>query len=235
MTARHFIALTFALALLLGACAGTKKDAKTPAEGAAQSLDLQGVGGERCDASKEGRSLVEYDSSGDGTPDVRKVMLNIGEGVDKRQVMICREADVDGDGRKDIIRYYDDNGRSLREESDRNFDGKMDLAVIFQDGKIVRKELDENYDGKIDTRIFYEKQQPLRAERDLAGRSTETEWRPDRWEYYEDGVMVRMGTDLDGDSKVDRWDRNAAATAKADEKKPAVDEDGKASTDFVEE
>ena len=86
-------------------------------------------------AGKEGKYEVsEYDTSGDGKPDVRKVLLSIGAGVDARRVMICRETDVDSDGRKDVIRYYDDDGRSLREEADRNFDGKMDLAVVFQDG-----------------------------------------------------------------------------------------------------
>ena len=221
--------------LALAACAGSKKDAKN-ADSAATTLDLKGVGGERCDASKPGREFSEYDSSGDGKPDVRKVLLSIGEGVDARQVMICREADVDGDGRKDVIRYYDDNGRSLREEADRNFDGKMDLAVIFQNGKIVRKEVDENHDGKIDTRIFFEKDLPLRAERDLSGKSTPNEWRPDRWEYYENGVMVRMGTDLDGDARVDRWDRNAAASAKAEEEEKAANaQEGKADTEVVED
>jgi hypothetical protein len=231
----HSLLIVTVLLALASACAGTKKETKT-ADGTATSLDLKGVGGERCDASKPGREISEYDSSGDGTPDVRKVLLSIGEGVDARKVMICREADVDGDGRKDVIRYYDDNGRSLREEADRNFDGKMDLAVIFQNGKIVRKEIDENNDGKIDTRIFFEKDLPLRAERDLAGRSTASEWKPDRWEYYENGVMVRMGTDLDGDARVDRWDRNAAAAAKAEEEqKAAAAQEGKADTEVVED
>jgi len=112
MSTRTLILLTMLLSL--SACAGTPKKITT-AEGTATSLDLEGVGGERCDASKENRELSEYDSSGDGVPDVRKVLLSIGEGVDARQVMICREADIDFDGRKDVIRYYDDNGRSLRE------------------------------------------------------------------------------------------------------------------------
>jgi hypothetical protein len=234
MSIRALSVMTSLLALS-SACAGTTQETKT-AEGTADSLDLKGVGGERCDASKPQREISEYDSSGDGKPDVRKVLLSIGEGVDARKVMICREADVDGDGRKDVIRYYDDNGRSLREEADRNFDGKMDLAVIFQNGKIVRKEVDENGDGKIDTRIFFEKDLPMRAERDLSGRSTETEWKPDRWEYYENGVMVRMGTDLDGDARVDRWDRNAAAAAKAEQDEKAANaQEGKADTDVVDE
>jgi hypothetical protein len=201
------------LGLLLGlglvGCASSKPKIKTGAERAdALAQDSKGTGGERCDATKAGREMSQYDTTGDGRPDVRKVFLAIGTGVDARLVLICRETDVNGDGKKDVVRYYDDDGRSLREEADRNFDGHMDQSMVFQDGKVVREELDENYDGKIDSKIYYDNGTPIRAERDLAGRSTATQWHPDRWEYYEEGKMVRMGTDLDGDSRVDRWDRN---------------------------
>jgi hypothetical protein len=224
-----------ACVLLALACGGSKQN-KPTADGAATALGEKGVGGERCDASIKGRDFSEYDTSGDGEPDIRKVMLKIGEGVDARHVMICRETDVDADGRKDVIRYYDDDGRSLREEADRNFDGKMDLAVIFQNGKIVRKEVDEDNDGKIDTRIYYENSLPVRAERDLSGGGPETPWRTDRWEYYQEGHMVRMGTDLDGDTTVDRWDRDATRMAEQAEE-PAVAEgaDGAAADTSVVE
>lgn len=208
-------------ALLLGACGGSTQK-KPTADGAATSLELKGVGGERCDASIKGRGFSEYDTSGDAKPDIRKVLLKIGEGVDERTVMICRETDLDADGRKDVIRYYDDDGRSLREEADRNFDGKMDLAVIFQNGKIVRKEIDEDNDGKIDTRIYYENALPVRAERDLSAGGAEIPWRTDRWEYYENGNMVRMGTDLDGDTRVDRWDRDATRRSEDTETPPVA-------------
>ena len=200
------------LAGLCAACSGTAKDTSQTAldRAAALGQDIKGSGGERCDASLPGREPSEYDTSGDGNPDVRKVYMSLGAGVEARLVMICREIDVNGDGSKDVIRYYDDEGRSLREESDRDFDGKMDLALVFQDGTVERRESDDDGDGDIDTKIFYEEGKPMRAERDLAGRSTATEWRPNRWEYYEDGRVVRMGTDLDGDTRVDRWDRDAS-------------------------
>lgn len=169
----------------------------------------KGSGDERCDVTGPDREASEYDTSGDQVPDVRKVYLAVGTGMDQRLVVICRETDLNGDGRKDVIRYYDDEGRSLREEADRNFDGKVDRATQFQNGEIVREDSDENRDGKMDLRVFYDRGAPLRAERDLAGRSTPAEWHPDRWEYYEAGRIVRMGTDVDGDSRVDRWDRDA--------------------------
>jgi hypothetical protein len=205
--ARSTVLLALAVLLALSCSSSKKPVAKTA--GSATSMDLKGVGGERCDATKPGRETSEYDTSGDGKNDVRKVFVALGEDVEARLVMICREADVNGDGRKDVVRLYDDEGRSLREESDRDFDGRMDMATVYQEGKVVQQEIDENRDGKVDTKIFLAGDKFVRTERDLAGRSTPDRWRPDRWEYYEEGRVIRMGTDLDGDSKVDRWDRDS--------------------------
>ena len=79
----------------------------------------------------------------------------------------------------------------------------MDVVTYFQDGRIIRQEEDSNGDGRVDTKIYFERGRMVRTERDLAGRSTPTNWQPDRWEYFEDGRMVRMGTDLDGDGFAD--------------------------------
>ncbi|MDH5492320.1 MAG: hypothetical protein OEY14_10235, partial [Myxococcales bacterium] len=94
------------------------------------------------------------------------------------------------------------------EEADRDFNGTMDSVTYFEEGRIVRQELDSTGNGQVDTKIFWEEGRPLRTERDLAGRSTPETWQPDRWEYFEGGRVVRMGTDLDGDGRVDRWDRD---------------------------
>jgi hypothetical protein len=207
-------------ALLALACGSDPKKPVAKVDNRATSMDVKGVGGERCDASKPGRESSEYDTSGDDKNDIRKVFVALGEGVEARLVMICREADVNGDGRKDVVRLYDDEGRSLREESDRDFDGRMDMATVYQDGKIVQQEVDENRDGKVDTKLFIQGDKFVRTERDLTGRSTPDRWRPDRWEYYEEGRVVRMGTDLDGDSKVDRWDRDSTFKSGAESEVP---------------
>lgn len=154
--------------------------------------------------------VSEYDTSGDETPDVRRVFRRIGDGPLMRLVLACREADLNGDGTKDVVRFYNEEGRPLREEMDRDFDGTIDTITVFQNGRVVRTELDENHDGRVDAKIYYDESgATTRTERDIAGRSTASEWHPDRWEYYEDGRMVRMGTDVDGDGRVDRWDRDA--------------------------
>jgi hypothetical protein len=195
---------------LLCACATTKGAAGDAAkESAAAQASLKGSGDPRCDATSKGREVSEYDTSGDNRPDVRKVFLRMGDAATSRLVMICREADVNRDGKKDVARIYDDEGRSMREDSDRNFDGKKDQITTYQSGEIVVQEFDDNFDGKIETKVFYDKGRPIRTERDLAGRSTPDQWRPNRWEYFEGDKMVRMGTDLDGDTRVDHWDRDA--------------------------
>jgi hypothetical protein len=164
--------------------------------------------GQRCSGAQPRQEVSEYDTSGDDLPDVRKVFLRVGEGSLARLVLICRESDLNADGAKDVVRYYTDEGRPLREEADRNFDGQMDQVTVFQEGQILRQEFDSGGDGKVDTKIFFDNGKPLRAERDLKARSTADKWQPDRWEYFEEGRVVRMGTDVDGDGTVDRWDRD---------------------------
>jgi hypothetical protein len=183
---------------------GTRRRAASPTS-PGERVDDRG----RCETEGTDREVSEYDTSGDEIPDVRRVFRRAGTPPLVRLVLTCREADLNGDGTKDVVRHYNDEGRPLREEADRNFDGQIDTITFFQDGRIVRQEVDSNADGRVDLKIFFgDRGEPLRAERDLAGRSTATQWRPDRWEYFEDGRMVRMGTDIDGDGRVDRWDRD---------------------------
>jgi hypothetical protein len=201
-----------ALALLV-ACGGEQANAPkpvTPDPNAPSEASLKGSGDPRCDSTLKGREFSEYDTSGDDVPDVRKVFVRLGDANTSRLVLICREADVNHDKIKDVVRVYDDAGRPLREDADRNFDRKFDQVTLYQSGEIVEQSFDNDFDGRIDTKIFFNRGAPMRAERDLAGRSTSEQWKPDRWEYFEGGKLVRMGTDTDGDTRVDHWDRDAA-------------------------
>lgn len=191
-------------AIVAASCA---KDAKV--ETAKEVRSLSGGSG-ACNANQPNRELREFDTDGDQRIDVRKVFLKVGDPPLTRLVLICREIDLNRDGTKDVVRYYTDEGRPLREESDRNFDGRMDQITFFERGEIVRQDLDTTRDGRVDTRLFFEKGRVVRSERDLTGRSAGGAWRPDRWEYYQEGRLVRVGIDVTGDGVVDRWDRNEA-------------------------
>ncbi|MFT3921540.1 MAG: hypothetical protein QM778_03295 [Myxococcales bacterium] len=229
------------LALGLGACSkSVQLGANSPASPGLKDARTAGrskpmvSGGEgdlsalvkKCEGGDARHEVSEYDTSGDDLPDVRKVFLRVGDGTLARLVLVCRESDLNSDGAKDVIRYYTDEGRPLREEADRNFDGVMDEITIFQEGMIQRQEFDSQGDGKVDTKIFFDDGKPLRAERDLKARSTPEKWTPDRWEYFEEGRVVRMGTDVDGDGTVDRWDRDSSIRRGVDvnESSPASSE-----------
>ena len=213
---RFLLAVIAALVAVPSAACGGGSE-QTNRSTTARSRSVAGAGDQasnantqgRCDATAANREVSEYDTSGDEQPDVRKVFLQVGRAPLIRLVLICREADLNGDGTKDIVRYYNDEGRPLREEADRDFDGQMDEIAFFENGRVARSEADTNRDGKVDTKTFFERGQPIRSERDMAARSTTDRWQPDRWEYFEAGRMVRMGSDVDGDGVVDRWDRDA--------------------------
>lgn len=197
-------------AVLFAACGAAEPDPVTRpgATGTEPSSGGEVADGGQCMPDGPGYEVTEYDTSGDNTPDVRKLFKIVGEGSLARLVLVCREADLNGDRRKDIVRLYNEEGRPLREEADRDFDGRIDEVTHFTNGLVALREVDTSGNGTIDTKIFYEAGVPVRAERDMSGRSTVAVWQPDRWEYYTDGRTARVGTDLDGDGKVDRWDRD---------------------------
>jgi hypothetical protein len=201
------------ICLLASVIAGCGAKAPEPVTSPGQSQTEASSGGEiadggRCMPDGPGYEVTEYDTSGDNTPDVRKLFKTMGEGSLARLVLVCREADLNGDRRKDIVRFYNEEGRPVREEADRDFDRRVDEITHFTNGVVALREVDTSGNGTIDTKIFYEAGVPVRAERDMTGRSSVAVWQPDRWEYYTDGRVARVGTDVDGDGKVDRWDRD---------------------------
>lgn len=204
------LGLVLSGALAASACGGASEAShhETARSRSLDTAEAQADTGGRCDATQPGREVSSYDTSGDDRPDVRKVYRQAGVPPVLRLVLICRETDLNGDGTKDVVRFYSDEGRPVREEADRNFDGQMDEVTYFEQGHIARREVDTNGDARVDLKIFFEDGKPLRTERDMAGRSTASQWKPDRWEYFEDGRLVRVGMDVDGDGRVDRWDRD---------------------------
>jgi len=177
----------------------------------------------RCDTTQPNRAASEYDTDSDGVPDVRKVYETVGEGGDTHSVLVCREVDLNHDGMKDMVRFYNDVGRTVREEEDRNFDGKIDVVTYFDNGEVVRREFDLNGDGKVDMRTYYRERHPYRSEREIRPDNS-AEFKPDYWEFYNaQGAVVRIGQDFNGDGRADQWDRidriapvRAAQTSRGD-------------------
>lgn len=127
-------------------------------------------GGKRAEltCAREGAERVDVGSwRGTGRPDVARVYKREG-GFRSPSVLSCREVDLNGDGRKDMLVYYEPDGRKLREEFDQDYDGVADVKGFYEQGKLVRQELDVNHDGKADVVQHFEAGKLVRSERVMA-------------------------------------------------------------------
>lgn len=162
-------ALVSALLLVTGCSLFSSSSKKTDEKEAAKKPELQCL--------RQGAERVETGNwRGDGKNDVVKVFVKSPEGGAKL-ALSCKEVDLNGDGRKDLLVYYDPLGRKQREEFDHDFDGVADLMAFYQEGQLVRQELDVNYDGLLDLVEHYENGRRVRVEKKLP--SPRPEVRPD--------------------------------------------------------
>ncbi len=97
-------------------------------------------------------------------PDVVKVFHKNSDG-NPPLYMSCKEVDLNGDGRKDMLLYLDKFGRKLREEFDHDKDGVADQKSHYEGGQLVRDELDSDSDGKIDLIEHFQDGKRVRIER----------------------------------------------------------------------
>jgi hypothetical protein len=185
-----------AVALAAG-CGGAKAETRT--EASAGGVEVLGTmsEGTRCDITNRRESFVDLNH--DNKADVRKVYAKTQDG----EVLVCREADLNFDGVKDIFYYFDEAGQPTQDECDLDFDGKIDIISTYIKGKVVKQELDTNGDGKIDRVRSLSNDLPVRLEGDTDG-----DGKVDYWEYYENGKLVRIGQDQDGDGRADKWSRD---------------------------
>ncbi|QQR89758.1 MAG: hypothetical protein IPJ88_16490 [Myxococcales bacterium] len=93
------IRISLALALI-GACGGGDASvqgnlaATMPSTGSSGSEDISSTDLMLCDVKSPGREISEYDTSGDERPDIRKVFQSVGEGAERRLILVCRESDL---------------------------------------------------------------------------------------------------------------------------------------------
>jgi hypothetical protein len=223
------LGITFtALATLASGCGGsveatssafgsgdTKITAKRFPDG---SIDDQG----KCEyRNRKDREASEVAGPGSVLPNVRRVFGLVGTGPDKQRVLVCREVDTNLDGTKDVFRFYTDKGEALREEADANYDGRIDTWLTFAKGRLAEAKVDLDHDGNVDEWKFYSAGKLIRVKRD-----TNRDSKPDVWEIYaSDGRLERMGVDIDGDERVDRWDHDLDERKKREEKEKKEDEE----------
>lgn len=151
---------TWVLAASLAAAIGCASWGSQP-----QSTTFAGGSQKRAELScpRERSERVDVGSwRGTGRPDVARVF---GRGEGQQTVLTCREVDLNGDGRKDMLVFYLPDGRKGREEFDHDYDGIPDVKSYYEAGVLVRQELDVNFDGKPDLLQHFENGRITRTER----------------------------------------------------------------------
>lgn len=175
--------------------------------------------GRRC-PSDEGLLEESLDTSGDNVADVRKVWRVEGDGQKSRKILVCRELDLNQDGRKDIFRFYNEEGRPLRELTDDDFDGQIDSVAFFENGRIVRQEFDRNGDGREDETRYFLRGKLQRVERD-----DNHDGEIDVWEHWHKGRLLRIGYDVNADQVADYWHRAPPSEDDEERARAPVEED----------
>ena len=238
MMARHSSWLKWAALLgsLQAGCGGGGAAQNTPRISDKQVAGVAADDASRCDyRGRADREVQEVRGPGAQQPNIRRVFSIVGEGEDRKKILLCREVDTNLDGAKDVMRTYTDKGEPLNELADTNFDGKVDTWITFARGRIAKVQLDKSGRGQPEEVKFYVGGKLARAQRD-----TNKDGKPDQWEIYDEGRLQRLGVDLDFDGRVDRWDRDEIALRdieareKAEEKKAADIEEAKRKQDTAE-
>lgn len=194
------------VAMLAAACGGKSSDAKnaTAPGGSKDPTKWPADDRSMCDYRNK-PELEVSETSGPGAlkPNVRRVWKHLAEADTRKKVLVCREVDTNLDGIKDVVRTFNAKGEAVREEADRDFDGRIDIWLKFVDGRLAEEDVDTNGDGRPDVWKFFTDGQIQRIRRDR-----NNDGNPDVWEIYAHGRLERMGMDETFDGHVDRWDRD---------------------------
>ena len=191
------------LALPLIGCGGKTPAVNTPGNSPSFSTSDFGARVDRSRCDDRGKNVVSLDANGDGKPDVIKILQGSTVGGQQSQQLVCKQTDLDFDGKIDLVQYYGPSGDLIMDEYSMNYSGKFNGRTHFQEGKKVRAEKDMDFDGKPDYFEIYEGGKLVRIERDK-----NNDGKMDEWQYFENGHLDRIGYDTTGSGRVDKWERN---------------------------
>ncbi|MFU8805792.1 MAG: hypothetical protein ACNA8W_18405 [Bradymonadaceae bacterium] len=152
---------------------------------------------------EEGFVVQHFDATGDGVADVIRYFEEFPDPSNPavtRRRMRKMEIDVNGDGKVNIRRFYDDHVNIHREELDKTLDGKIDTINHYDGSNLARKEILDPGENRVLATRYYTRNVIERVEKDTSGND-----QIDYWEYYEEGVLTRVGRDHTGDGRADHW------------------------------
>jgi hypothetical protein len=202
----------------LSACGGAQSNEAASAHRKARGGAHED--GARCEfKGMTDREAVEAVGTRAMQPSIRRVFRIVGEGEQRRRVLLCREVDTNLDGTKDLVRFYNDKSEPTEEQADSDYDGRFETTIRFAKGRIAQVVIDKDGDGAAEETRYYQQGRLSRVQRD-----TNHDGKPDVWEVYVAGRLERMGIDLDHDGRVDRWNRDQIARREADRREREEEE-----------
>jgi len=113
--------------------------------------------------------------------------------------------------------YDKQTGRLSRLTHDSSGNGKPDTVAVMDGNHVVRVEADEDENGTVDRWEYYTSSgqaTPGQAPDVLehVERATRRDGHINRWEFFENGKLVRVKEDTDGNGKVDKWEQYTDGT-----------------------
>ncbi len=162
--------------------------------------------------------------------------------------------DADSDGAPEVVRYVERKSEIwIRQEEDRDYDGKMDAFVRFKRGQMVTRELDSNGDGALDIRERYASGRLAERTLDRDNDGVEDAFYKFEGRYlaserhdadnngeidlaiqYRDGQRIHSEEDTDRDGRVDTWTRYGLADGKETVVRIESDKTGRGFADTFE-
>ena len=113
--------------------------------------------------------------------------------------LTSKKIDLDGNGFKEAMAYYDENKALSRLQVDGDIDGKYETTVYYKNGFRETAEKDSDRDGKPDTWIkYYFIGLPW-----IISRDRNRDGAPDYWRYLKNGFVYKKERDRNFDGKVD--------------------------------
>lgn len=114
--------------------------------------------------------------------------------------VLQRFLDADGDGKPELLRFVDrESDFLLRQEEDRDYDGRLDAFSDFEWGKLKRRRVDDDGNGEIDGWEEYAEERMTKRAVDRDGDGVR-----DAFYEYDEGMLVVEKHDANNDGKTDR-------------------------------
>lgn len=133
--------------------------------------------------------------------DEKPVTIPAGEWGNPEPLRVLqRFLDADGDGKPELLRFVDRNsGFLVRQEEDRDYNGRLDAFSEFEWGVLRLRKLDDDGDGKLDAWEKYDAGRMTAREIDRNGDGVRDAF----YEYDGDELIVERH-DTNNDGQIDR-------------------------------